>query len=98
MGHESIAGGTLGDFFFNVTVDDGPLHGLPGSALSGLEARVPLVLLLHMMALQRAWYDESLTMEEQAINSCEFLSHSEEWSQFPWYLSKCVGPMSSNYL
>lgn len=54
--------------------------------------------LLQIITLQRAWIDESLTTEEQAIDSHEFLFHSEEWSQFPWHLSKRVGPTSSNYL
>lgn len=44
------------------------------------------------------WDDETLAMEEQAIDSCNFLSHGVERPQIPWQLFECGGPAISNNL
>lgn len=51
-----------------------------------------LVHLLYVVALQGVWDDETLATEEQAIDSCNFLSHGVEWPQIPWQLLECGGP------
>ena len=70
----------------------------PGPALCGLETRVALVQLLHVVTLEGVWNDEPPSTEEQTTVTHEFLSHGVEWPQVTWHLPKCIGPACSHDL